>query len=87
MLFLVKPCITARLDIFMCTLKIYKMDPRDKKEEERPFAYPKPTENDQQLRNQPEYIDQEPNSFNNEISDVPGPENTEQESNDMSQGR
>ena len=51
------------------------MDPRDKKEEERPFAYPKPTENDQQLRNQPEYIDQEPNSYEKQISDIPGQEN------------
>jgi hypothetical protein len=56
------------------------MEPRDKKEEERPFAYPKPTENDVQLNNQPEYIDQEPNRATNEISDIPGPENTEQES-------
>lgn len=49
------------------------MEPRDKKEEERPFAYPKPTENDQQLNNQPEYIDQEPGSFEKEISDIPEP--------------
>lgn len=55
------------------------MDPRDKKEEERPFAYPKPTENDQQLRNQPEYIDQEPNSYEKQISDIPSQENEEQE--------
>lgn len=47
------------------------MDPKDKKEEERPFAYPKPTENDQQLRNQPEYMDQEPNSYDKQVSDVP----------------
>lgn len=51
------------------------MNPRDntkdKKEEERPFAYPKPTESDQQLNNQPEYIDQEPNTYEKEISDVP----------------
>jgi len=46
------------------------MDPRDKKEEERPFAYPKPTENDEQLNNQPEYIDQEPGSYAKEISDT-----------------
>jgi hypothetical protein len=50
------------------------MDPRDKKEEERPFAYPKPTENDQQLRNQPEFIDQEPNSYDKQISDIPATE-------------
>ena len=63
------------------------MDTRDKKEESRPLAYPKPTENDQQLKNQPEYIDQEPNSYSKEISDVPGPEETEQEANDLSQDR
>lgn len=55
------------------------MDPRDKKEESRPFAYPKPTENDQQLRNQPEFIDQEPNSYEKQISDIPGQEAPEQE--------
>jgi hypothetical protein len=38
---------------------------------ERPEAYPKPTETDKQLQNQPEYIDQEPNDFTKEISDVP----------------
>ncbi len=48
------------------------MDTKDKKEEERPFAYPKPTENDQQLKNQPEYMDQEPNTFETFVSDVPG---------------
>ena len=47
------------------------MDPRDKKEDERPIAYPKPTEADEQLNNQPEYIDQEPNRYEKEISDVP----------------
>jgi hypothetical protein len=59
------------------------MDPRDKKEEERPFAYPKPTENDQQLRNQPEYIDQEPNTYEKQISDIPGQEAREQESSEQ----
>ena len=45
------------------------MEPRDKKEDERPVAYPKPTETDTQLQNQPEYIDQEPNTYHKEISD------------------
>jgi hypothetical protein len=53
------------------------MDPRDKKEEERPFAYPKPTENDQQLKNQPEYMDQEPNAYDKQISDVPNQSDSE----------
>ena len=47
------------------------MEPRDRKEEERPVAYPKPTETDKQLQNQPEYIDQEPGKYDKEISDVP----------------
>ena len=55
------------------------MDPKDKKEEERPVAYPKPTEADKQLQNQPEFIDQEPNRYRKEISDIPG-EEAEQES-------
>ncbi|HEY0040518.1 MAG TPA: hypothetical protein VGB71_07640 [Flavisolibacter sp.] len=49
-------------------------DPRDKKEDDRPLAYPKPTEADSQLNNQPEYIDQEPNTYEKEISDVPNQE-------------
>ena len=48
------------------------MDHKDKKEEERPFAYPKPTENDQQLKNQPEYIDNEPGTHDKKISNIPG---------------
>lgn len=47
------------------------MDKKDKQEDDRPFAYPKPTENDQQLKNQPEYMDQEPNAYEKPISDVP----------------
>ena len=39
---------------------------------DRPTAYPKPSETDQQLNNQPEYIDQQPNSLEKDISDVPG---------------
>lgn len=46
------------------------IDPKDKKDDERPIAYPKPTEADQQLKNQPEYTDQEPNTYNKEISDT-----------------
>ena len=55
------------------------MDHKDKKEEQRPFAYPKPTDNDQQLSNQPEYIDQEPNRYEKQISDIPGQQATGQE--------
>ena len=44
------------------------MDPKDKKHEQRPVAYPKPTEADKQLQNQPEFIDEEPNTYQKEIS-------------------
>ena len=40
-------------------------------DKDRPIAYPKPTETDSQLKNQPEYIDQQPNSLEKDISDVP----------------
>lgn len=43
----------------------------DKKDDDRPVAYPKISENDSQLQNQPEYIDQQPNSYEDDISDVP----------------
>ena len=42
------------------------------KETDRPEAYPKPTETDEQLKNQPEYIDQQPNDFSDKsVSDIP----------------
>jgi hypothetical protein len=45
---------------------------QDKKENERPLAYPRPTQTDTQLNNQPEYIDQQPNDFSDRsVSDVP----------------
>jgi hypothetical protein len=49
------------------------MKEKDKREE-RPESYPRPTETDKQIQNQPEYIDQEPNSFEKEISDLPNKE-------------
>lgn len=52
----------------------------DKNKYERPEAYPKPTETDRQLQNQPEYIDQEPNTYTKEISDVPLPEENQEPS-------
>lgn len=47
------------------------MNGKDKKKDERPIAYPMPTETDKQLHNQPEFIDEEPNTFQKEISDLP----------------
>lgn len=45
---------------------------------DRPESYPKPTETDKMLQNQPEYIDQEPNTYNKEISDVPRQEENDE---------
>ncbi len=44
---------------------------QDNNKNERPEAYPKPTVTDNQLNNQPEYIDQQPSSFEEEISNIP----------------
>lgn len=42
-----------------------------KEKNERPESYPRPTETDKQLQNQPEYIDQQPNDFDDKsISDL-----------------
>jgi hypothetical protein len=42
------------------------------KRNDRPEAYPRPTETDKQLQNQPEYIDEHPNEFHDKsISDIP----------------
>lgn len=50
------------------------MQPKDKKENDRPISYPHKTEADKQLQDQPEFIDQEPNTYTKEISDIPGQE-------------
>ena len=54
----------------------------EKKINERPEAYPKPTKTDKQLQNQPEYIDEQPNDFHDKsISNIPG-NKAERSSND-----
>lgn len=54
---------------------------KDKKTD-RPEAYPLPSATDRQLKNQPEFIDQQPNDFNDKsISDVPE-KNAERQNND-----
>jgi hypothetical protein len=46
----------------------------EKDKQDRPISYPRPTETDQMLKNQPEYIDQQPNDFHDKsISDIPEP--------------
>jgi hypothetical protein len=41
----------------------------EKNRNNRPFAYPRPTETDEQLKNQPEFVDQQPNSSDDEELD------------------
>lgn len=53
----------------------------DRNKYDRPESYPKPTETDEQLKNQPEYIDQEPNTYTKEISDVPQQQEDDQKPN------
>ena len=54
----------------------------DKDKQERPEAYPKPTETDSQLQNQTEFIDQQPNDFSDKsISDISSP-NADKQAND-----
>jgi hypothetical protein len=54
-----------------------------KNKNSRPEAYPKPTETDNQLKNQPEFIDEQPNDFRDKsINDIPA-HNSERQSNDM----
>jgi hypothetical protein len=53
----------------------------EEKRSDRFESYPRPTETDKQLQNQPEFTDQQPNEFHDKsISDVPG-NNAELQSN------
>lgn len=55
--------------------------PNDKKNE-RFESYPRPSEADKQFNEQPEYIDQQPNDFNDKsVSNVPD-SNAERQTND-----
>ena len=52
------------------------------KRSDRFESYPRPTETDKQLQNQPEYIDEQPNDFNDKsISNVPDSD-AQRQSND-----
>lgn len=54
----------------------------DDKKNERFEAYPRPTETDKQLQNQPEYVDQQPNDFSDRsISDLPANDSVEKQAN------
>jgi hypothetical protein len=55
---------------------------KEEKRNDRFESYPRPTETDKPLQNQPEYIDQQPNEFNDKsVSDVPD-NNALRQSND-----
>ena len=44
-----------------------------KEKQTRPESYPRPTETDNQLKNQAEFIDQEPNEMSDKtVSNIPG---------------
>ncbi len=63
-----KPCIAGLIDF--TTLNFF-MDSNEKNQE-RPMAYPQPSEGDKQLANKPEFINQEPNNFQDKtIGKVP----------------
>lgn len=54
-----------------------KDDPQNR---DRFEAYPRPSTADEQQKNQPEYIDQQPNDFNDKsISDIPVRNNAQQD--------
>ena len=45
---------------------------KEEKKDKRPVDYPHPSEKDKQLRNHPEFIDEQPNDFHDKrISDLP----------------
>ena len=55
---------------------------KEEKRSDRFESYPRPTETDKQMQNQPEYIDQQPNDFEDKsISDIPN-SNAERQSDD-----
>lgn len=73
--------------ILILTRKNDLMQKDDKNRHGRPESYPQPTEADEQLKNQPEYIDQQPNDFRDKsISDLPA-HNRERESNEPGKER
>jgi hypothetical protein len=56
---------------------------KEEKRNDRFESYPRPTETDKQLQNQPEFEDQQPNEFNDKsMSDIPD-NNAVRQSNDQ----
>jgi hypothetical protein len=61
---------------------------KEDKKENRPEAYPRPTQTDNQLQNQTEFIDQKPNDFHDKsISDLPANDAHDKVSNDPGEER
>lgn len=59
------------------------MKDKNKSTQGRPEAYPRPSSTDNQLKNQPEYIDEQPNDFEDKsVSDLPTNPNIERQSDD-----
>lgn len=55
----------------------------EEKKDQKPEAYPRPTEKDNQLHNNAEFIDQQPNDFRDKsISDLPANDETVKISNE-----
>jgi hypothetical protein len=55
----------------MFLFQLNKMS-KEEKGNDRMESYPRPTQTDKQLQNQPEFIDQQPNDFEDKsISDIP----------------
>lgn len=51
------------------------MNSKDKNKNGQPISYPRPSPADEQLKNQPEFLDAEPNSFE-DVSDKPAEEDS-----------
>ena len=51
---------------------------------EKPLSYPRPSTSDKQFDDQPEYIDQEPNKFDKQISDIPAEETGDEDADSRS---
>ena len=59
----------------------------DKQQPTRPEAYPRPTEKDSQLQNQPEFIDEKPNEFQEQgVSNRPVKDEEGKTSNEAERG-
>lgn len=56
------------------------------KDQERPLAYPRPTEADQQLNNQAEFVSDDPNEFDREAEDLQRPQKNDEQTKRREEG-